>query len=124
MLYASPERLDVLIPENATGAETELWIAVGATENRARVPVRIVPAIPGIHDIAVETSQISILTTVRNAGVSIDGADLAEVIAVYPVRTGVWEIVVPRPASLTPGEHTITVGAAGGRTASRQFQVN
>jgi hypothetical protein len=96
---------------------------VGPAENRARVPVRIVPAIPGIYDVAVETSQISVTTTVRSGRVSIDGADL-EVIAVYAVRTGVWEMVVQRPASLPSGEHTITVEASGGRTASRQFQVN
>jgi hypothetical protein len=117
VLFASPGRIDVLLPSDLPreGGAT-LIVASGSDTNRATIPVQFAPALPSIYSLDMQTSQIAITAggILGSSGtrMTLDGAEL-EKIGAFHTEPGKWRILVQRPANLTTGLHTLTIESEG-----------
>lgn len=125
ILYASPTRVDVLLPQDAPVEGSEgLLLASTSEDMQARVEIVWRAAVPGIHRVNVTTDEIIVLASGLGPGTplaEIEGVEL-ERLAFKTASPGFFELRYKRPVALTAGVRTLQI-TAHGQQAALDFKI-
>lgn len=125
IVFASPTRIDVLVPNDApTEGSEHLAIASTVESAQARVTVTMLPATPGIYRAVASAQQVTMIASGLGGDASpraeVEGTELVRT-ATFQIKPGVVELQFARPAGIAAGYRTLRL-TANGQVAS--FEVH
>ena len=125
IVYASPTRVDVLLPQDAPVDGSEgLLLASTSEDMQARVEIVWRAAVPGIHRVSITTDEIIVLASGIGPGTplaEIEGVEL-DPLTFKIASPGVFELRYKRPVALTAGVRTLQI-IAHGQQAALDFKI-
>ena len=125
IVFASPTRVDVLVPSDTPTEGTEtLAIASTVESAQARVTVTRLSATPGIYRAVASAEQVTVIASGLGGDATpraeVDGTELART-AMFQTKPGIVELQFARPAGIASGNRTLRL-TANGQVAS--FEVH
>ena len=117
IVFASPTRIDVLVPNDAP-AEGSEYLAIASTVEsaQARVTVTRLPATPGIYRAVASAQHLTVIASGLGGDAlpkaEVEGTDLVRT-AMFQIKPGVLELQFARPAGIAAGYRTLRLTANG-----------
>jgi hypothetical protein len=117
IVYASPTRVDVLVPSDAPVDGTDTLIVASTDEStQARVTVTRRAATPGVSRAVASADQLTLFASGlggdENPRVELDGTELTRT-AMFQTKPGMVELQFARPAGISTGSRTLRLTANG-----------